>query len=105
MLVYFNSSWCHLVHATKAVKRETGVNPVRSRHCKRGAWRMNATGRPAGKAAPCGEPQARKPAVRKRRDPWIPDHGELVMPRLVSDLLNLLFSLGKGRFLCRPSRV
>ena len=40
--------------------------------------------------------------VCKRRDPRIPDHGELVMPRLAAEPSFPSFSLGKGTFsFCR----
>ena len=42
-------------------KRETGANPVRSRHCDSGAYRQNVTGK-TGKAMVCVDASARKPA-------------------------------------------
>ena len=52
------------------VKRETGANPVRSRHCKREMKDTIVTGLTSGKTYFRDDPQARKPACcRYRRLP------------------------------------
>ena len=59
-------------------KRETGENPVRTRHCDWGihgkASKDAATDREVGKAAGCVDPSARKPAVLLGTGSLLPGH-------------------------------
>ena len=63
---------------TRLVKRETGVIPVRSRHCDKEACRQGAfapvTGHQPGKAAVGVDLSARKPANRLVQGNEFPDH-------------------------------
>ena len=102
-----------IVPGTRAKgKRETGANPVRSRHCDGGEGRLKTPlGKRLGRQRAFEDPSARKPAVRLGTGAAhaAPDHEELVVPyaavpaaaMLLRQSLSLLFtSIRRGFFGC-----